>query len=359
MSSPSLPPRLLLIAACAALAGCDCGGGLNPQRDARKQDGGTVPSCSPPLVGAGETLAVGLDGPRKLAIDGTHLYFTEAGASGSGRVSRIPLDSDGGAAVELMETGFNSPDALAVDADHVYFLDEDGLWRIRKDNKQETFLHGLASNALVGESAIRIHDPWLIIATGLEQLVRIEKDGTLPIVLHAAPAGATVTGAVLEGTDVFFLVAGSGAAESAAGLYRVPVDGSSAATRVAPSPTRGRDLAVSAEAFLWTEGTAARDGAVRALSRVDGGVITFADQLWSPTAPVAVGGFVYFQARTDPSPSNPASELFLRMAAGCDPLGAPVVGPSGFGPGDLLLHQGALYFTSLGVAGQGSVGRLR
>lgn len=355
----ALRPRLLAIAACAALAGCDCGGGFDPQRDPRKQDAGTVPLCRPPLVGSAVTLAGGLDGPRKLATDGTHLYFTEAGAPGTGRVSRVPLDSDGEAAVEQLETGFNTPDALAVDAEYVYFLDEDGLWRINKASRQPTFLSDVASNALVGESTIRLHDPWLIIATGLEYLVRIGKDGTGDLLLHQAAPGATVTGAVLEGTDVFFLVSGSGAAASAAGLYRVPVDGSSAAERVASSPTLGRDLAVSADAFLWTEGSAARDGAVRALSRLDGGVLTYADQLWAPTSPVAVGGFVYFQARTDPSPSNPASELFLRMAAACDPLGAPVVGPSGYGPADLLLHEGALYFTSLGVAGQGYVGRLR
>ncbi|MDQ3265173.1 MAG: hypothetical protein M3Y59_16200 [Myxococcota bacterium] len=352
-------PRLLAIAACAALAGCDCGGGFDPGRDPRKQDAGTVPLCSPPLVGSGVTLAGGLDGPRKLATDGTHLYFTEAGAPGTGRVSRVPLDSDGGAAVEELATGFNTPDALAVDADYVYFLDEEGLWRVNKTTGQETRLDTLASNALVGESAIRIHEQWLIIATGLEYLVRIGKDGTGQILLYQAPPGATVTGVALEGTDVFFLVAGSGATASAAGLYRVPVDGSSAATRVASSPTLGRDLTVSPDAFLWTEGSAARDGAVRALSRVDGGVTTYADQLWAPSSPVAVRGFVYFQARTDPSPSSPASELFLRMAAACDPLGAPVVGPSGYGPGDLLLHEGTLYFTSLGVAGQGHVGRLR
>jgi hypothetical protein len=319
--------------------------GLLPDADAGTALDGGESSCDLPLSGDGLPLLAGLAGPRRLATDGTFLYVGVTGplTQAQGRVLRLPL---AGGAVQEVAQGLQAPDALAAEPGALYVADAQGLWRVDTATFVRQPLHDALNNAALGATELRLLGDALLYTTGFRRLVRVEKDGSGATVLHEAPAGAAVRGlAVHEGT-VRFLVTGG----PAPGLWRVPADGAAPAERLRPSPVEGLSLTADGDRLLWTQGP---DGAGEVVSAaLDGSApAVLFTELQRPARAVRLGEAVYVKDRT----SGSSERFFL----GRTPCGQVVpVGPSGVGPGDLLLHQGVLYFSSEDVGGQGYVGRL-
>ncbi|HZI15275.1 MAG TPA: hypothetical protein VE153_33190, partial [Myxococcus sp.] len=93
-------------------AGTDAGAGT----DGGLPDGGG--GCVAPAPVTGTVLASGLNNPRRLAVDATHLYISESHSlrpdqptPGAGRLLRRARS--GGTVTEVV-AGFRAPDALAV-----------------------------------------------------------------------------------------------------------------------------------------------------------------------------------------------------------------------------------------------------
>lgn len=347
--------RLLVLSAIVVAAGaCECGAPvMAPDKGSARTE-----LCVPRFGGEATVLATGLDGPRKLAADGTALYVSVQGGTASGSIRRTALDRADAGSV-LLADGLDAPDALAVDQSFVYFTTESGLWRVGKDGGTKERLVDLATNALGGETSILVDGEYLIVATGLEWLARVRRNGHELSLLHTAPPGSAVKSAVLEAGQVYFLV--STQTPDAGGIHRVASTGGPSA-QLYPTPVLGRALALSGDHFFWTEGTSLEfGGEVRSRPRLfaDAGTLVHAERQWAPGAIAVDRPYVFFAARTQPSPSNPPSPHFLlRGSARCDDGGITALGPKGHGPGGLLLHDGGLYFTSRGVLGQGWVGRL-
>ncbi len=97
------------------------------------QNGSVMRCAVPECPGGPEAVATGQAHPRGIALDATHVYFTEYGTGqGDGSVVRVPRASTGGldgggAAVTTLAGGLLYPDAVAVDAKYVYFTTRAGL----------------------------------------------------------------------------------------------------------------------------------------------------------------------------------------------------------------------------------------
>ncbi len=66
-----------------------------------------------------------------LAIDETHVFFTdEAQGGGVGRLRRVPKGGNNAANLAL---GMDQPRSVSLDGQHAYFADSSGIWRVEKD----------------------------------------------------------------------------------------------------------------------------------------------------------------------------------------------------------------------------------
>ncbi|XXF80735.1 signal integration modulator SinM [Myxococcaceae bacterium GXIMD 01537] len=337
-------------------------GDAGTQGDGGSEDAGTPPDggqdCALSEPRAHTALASTLNNPRRLAADEENLYVTESASlnpnqtEGRGRLLRIPRA--GGAAVEVAG-GLLAPDALAVDATHAFVLDRNGLWRIDKATGQRGTLpiDGTLNNVILGDTEVLLSGNTVVVATGLERLVRLGKDGSNRFELYKGPAGSQVRGARLVGGDVWFLVTSS--APNTAGLYRVPLNAidSVSAERVDASVTSGQSLEVTPTHFLIAEGSEGT-GRVLMLPREGGAPLVLAEGLQGPSHPVQVGDTVYFKDAT-PSGAGPS---FFRHVRTCAPGTVATVGPSGAGPGELLLDGTTLRFTSQESGSGGYVGSI-
>jgi len=352
----------LAVAASLSAGGCQCGGpAADPDGgrdggagvDGGGGDGGT---CLPPLGWPGGFVTTGLDGPRRMAVDDSGIYVTETGAlpPGEGRLTRVPL---GGGTPLALASSFLSPDAVGLDSQYAYVVDDYGVWRVNKATGQVALLASLAaSGAIAGQTDIQVTDQYLVIATGYRWLTRMAKDGTSAVDLYKGASGSAVRGVDVEGGWAYFLVADP-ATPANGGLYRVALDGGTVPEHLSAEPVGGRSISVSAPEFLWTEGDTAPDGKVRSMSRADGGISELASGLRAPAHAVRVGEAVYFAEQTDPPSISAPADGFLLFAAPCTKA-ASAVGPLGNGAGDLVWAGGRLYFTSVGISGDGYVGRL-
>ncbi|WP_164000779.1 signal integration modulator SinM [Pyxidicoccus caerfyrddinensis] len=334
-------------------AGTGMDGGIT---DAGTADGG---ACEAPAAQTGTELLTRLNTPRRLALDTTDLYISESHSlnpqqpsPGAGQVLKLPRS--GGAATPFA-TGFRAPDAIAVDATSVYVLDLDGLWRVDKatGKRGELPIDATLNNVTVGGTevlrATLSGRDVLVVATGNRWLIRLDPDGNNRQELYAGPSGARVRGARVVDTDVWFLVAGGG--DTVAGLYRVPLDGSAAAERRDATATQGSSLEVTPTHFLITDGSGGT-GRVLELPRGGGTAEVLAEGLQGPMFPVALNGAVYFKE------SRAGSTDFLRRVRPCAPGTSDPVGPTGTGPGGLLVDGETLLYTSQESGTGGAVGRV-
>lgn len=336
-------------------AGADAGAPVDAGTDGGVPDGGG--GCEAPAPVTGTVLGSGLNNPRRLAVDGTHLYISESHTlnpqqptPGPGRLLRRARS---GGPVTPVATGFRAPDAIAVDEDSIYVLDLDGLWRVDKATgmKAERQLDTTVNNVTVGGTEVRratlADRAVLVIATGRHWLVRVDTDGDNRQVLYTGTGFAPqVRGARVVDADVYFLVTGV----EAPGLYRVPLDGSRAAELV-DGNVAGTSLEVTPTHFLITEGGGGT-GQVLRLPRNGGAAQVLASGLQGPLFPVEANGTVYFKETGAGGPG------FLRRVRACAPGTSDPVGPTGTGPGGLLVDVdgNTLFYTSQESGTGGSVG---
>lgn len=338
-------------------AGTGVDGG-DPGPDAGAADGG---SCEAPSLEPGTELATGLNTPRRLAVDATDVYVSESHTlnpqqpePGPGRVLR--LSRSGGAPTPLA-TGLRAPDALAVDATHVYVLDLGGLWRVDKatGTRDAEPIDSTLNNVTVGGTevlrATLAGREVLVVATGLRWLVRVDTDRSNRVALYTGTGAAQVRGARVVGTDVWFLVSAGTGPGNSSGLYRVPLDGSAPAERWNATVLQGHSLEVTPTHFLVTEGSGG-NGRVLRLPRAGGTAEVLASGLQGPWFPVERDGTVYFKD------ARAGGADFLRRVRACAPGTSDPVGPSGTGPGGLVVDGSALLFTSQESGTGGAVGRV-
>jgi hypothetical protein len=323
--------------------------------DAGAADGG---ACEAPAAVPGTVLASRLNTPRRLAVDATDLYVSESHSlnpqqpqPGPGTVWK--LSRSGGAPAPLA-TGFRAPDAIAVDATSVYVLDLDGLWRVDKTTgtKNERALDTTVNSVTLGGTEVlpaRLAGrDVLVIATAHRRLVRVDTDGSNRQELFLGAANNQVRGARVVGSDVWFLVAGG----TAPGLYRVPLDGSAAATLQSEDVTAGTSLEVTPTHFLIAEGGGGTGRLLR-LPRDGGPAEVLVQGLQGPRFPVELNGTVYFKE------ARAGGADFLRRVRACAPGTSDPVGPVGTGPGGLLVvDETTLFYTSQESGTGGTVGRV-
>lgn len=344
-----------VLAASAVLVACggpgtslpeDDGGSTPASEDAgfpgSEPDDGGVTDCLP-VSGTGTPILTGIANARRLAADDQFLYVSVRGSltGKDGKVIRVPLA--GGLPSDVV-TGVSAPDALAVSNGVLFVLDDTGLWRVDVGTGAKSRLDTSLNNALFGETAVLVEGSSVIVATGYRALVRVEQDGSASQNLYLAQAGSSVRGLARSGNDLFFLVAQG----TDAGLWHVPIDGSTSAERLRTEPTDGHALILDGDQFVWSEGA---DGNGRTVSApIAGGEATvLADGLSHPFQLLRYQGALYFKDTTA------ASADFLRGIGAC---GVSAAGPEGSGPGDLLEAGGVLYFSSEAPGPEGYVSRL-
>lgn len=321
----------------------DGDGGADPDDAGAGADGGVA--CLP-VSGDGTPMVTGLPPVRRLAADDTHLYGSVSSSyvDAVGRVVRISL---AGGFLEDVATGLTAPDSIAVSPTGVPFvLDKGGVWRIDPGTMMRTRINTTLNNAGFGESDMAIDGDALIVATGLRALMRVQQDGSGATTMFLAPGGAAVRGVALSGPDLFFLVAEG----TAPGIYRMPKDGSAQATRLRPEPKSGHSLIVDGANLVWSEGDQGT-GKVAQAPIAGGPTLVLAENLQHPFRLARLKDALYFKDTT----IGAASPSFLRAIGNC---GVQDVGPSGVGPGDLLVKDGVLFFTSEDFTTQSFISRL-
>ena len=134
----------------------------------------------------------------------------------------------------------------------------------------------------------------------------------------------------------------------------MPLDGSAPPTLVSADAAYARSLAVTPDAFVWTEGSGGGTGRALTLKRTAGATpVVLASGLAGPSRPVVAGQWVYFKDVT-----SGVTDLFFRRASLCSPGTSETVGPVGVGPGDDLFDGQRLWFSSAQTAPNGAVGHV-
>lgn len=290
-------------------------------------------------------LADGLSAPRRAFADRGEVFVAEAGPLNQtgGRLLRVP--GLGGALVVLAEQ-LGAPDAVTADADAAYVVDTTGVWRVPRSGGARTLIDSTVNAAVAGETDLALVDGGLVFATGQRWLVRVGRSGENRVLLHTGPPGSQVRAVRPVGAGLYFLLAAG--AES--GIYRVPQDGSAAATLARSTSADARSLELAGGDLLLAEGTR--------LVRIplDGNEpVSLAEGLEGPRAPLEFEGAVYFKDAT--TLAGPGSGFFQRVNP-CSPGVAEPLGISGSGPGALAADGEGLVFTSAQSGGGGFVGRV-
>lgn len=323
-------------------------GGATDSGDAGA-DGGIPLACAGPVSGAGTDLTTGLNGPRHLALDDRGLYVTESGNIGlptpNGRVLRIPLD--GGTAQPLLDA-LEGPDAVAADGTEIWVLDSNHLWRIDSATGDAGWLPPPVNNADFGTTDLAIAPSDVVVATGERWLARVPKNGGTIRALFAGDAGDEVNSVELEGTQVWFLVANS----AAPGIYHSQLGTGPKPFLVHATANDARDLRLFPGAFMWAEGDGGF-GSVKLWPRDAGPEEILADGLQGPAAPTFVDNVLYVR-----DTAKGASQSTFLGQADCADGGLMPVGPTLWGPGDMLWTGTQLFYTSPALNHQGTVGVL-
>jgi hypothetical protein len=197
--------------------------------------------------GALLTIASGQPSPKRIAVDGTFVYWNN---DGDGTIVRDA--KDGGPAVQLAAVTA-PPGCLAIDTVYVYFADQTAstISRVQIDGGALMLL-GTTPDAgrsppRLAVDAVNVY--WSGVVNG--SIMQLPKDGGAFFELSSgnpAPSGIAT-----DGTHVYFGVTGVDG-----GVYKVPVGGTTV-TAIATSQNKPGALAVSGPFVVWAN---AGDGTI-------------------------------------------------------------------------------------------------
>jgi hypothetical protein len=172
-------------------------------------------------TGAVTVLASGQDKARGLAVDATHVYWTNTSTLTDGTVMRIPKDGSGVA--ETFAANQDHPDGIAVDAMAVYWTNDGTKTAADQDGNFNDVNGALMKRAKDGQAS--------------------------PAMLF--PAAEPTKLIAVDDTNVFWFERGTGPSSSSR-MMRANKDGSAAAELSPVGGEGAADVALDAENVYWT-----------------------------------------------------------------------------------------------------------
>jgi len=287
---------------------------------------GGVCAGDPPLCGPA-TLVTGVQHARSLAIDDTHVYWTDAV---SHRIRRVSLD--GGAPDDLTGTKF-SPGGIAISVTHAYWTEASSngsrVMRVMLDGSNVELLADFQNFA----HDVVLDDTWVYYSAVGEGSIR------------RLPLGGGANEVVLGGQDSPVSLEIMGAqlyfSENWAGrIRRVGIDGSGLKTYGSTDKVP-RGVTVHPSAVLWTvkDWNDSNAGQVVMAPIESGAPTVLADAQPRPHTATTDGTMVYFTCSADKIPGTGS----VRMV----PLGGGtvrVLSEGEYAPRDIVVHGDAVYY---------------
>ncbi len=187
-------------------------------------DDDTVDDMGPPVV-----LAEGQSYPTKIAVDSTHIYWSDQVA---GTVMRVALDGEDG--METLASGQDGPIGIAVDDQHVFWANANAIYSAPLDGGEATMLAQLEQQqpAFRELTDLTVAGSWVYFPrTSESSVMRVPVDGGPTEVL--AQGVASTQSIYVDGEQVYTTYASMETAmEESSRVYSVPIAGGDASAVV-------------------------------------------------------------------------------------------------------------------------------
>lgn len=253
-------------------------------------DGGLGTVNSVPIDGGSVTaLAFGQNSPHGVAVDRTHVYWTNAGTSGEGvdgSVNEAPIG--GGGAVTTLASGQIAPLSVAVDGRHVYWANSSAGTDLPGTVNEVPIDGGSVTTLASGEAY-----PWSVAVDGAD-VYWVNFGGNGAVKKVPVGGGGVTTLAIRQGAS---LVAVDGTHiywANDRSVREMPLAGGSVTT-LAIAQSAITAIAVDNTHVYWvTLGTGDHTGKVKKVPLGGGSVTTLATGQRDPEAVAVDGTHVYW-----------------------------------------------------------------
>jgi hypothetical protein len=310
------------------------------------------PSCEvgtcPPAV-----LASGQSQPLSIAVDGQHVFWTNASSSdGTGSVMRADLD---GADVVALASGRNRPFGIALDDTDVYWSEQgtmaasftDGvLYRLGKGGSctrapcPPPIIGGQAAPAGIAVDEASIY----FARAGDGTVWRWGKDGSTGALLSSSESSPLFVAVGAAG--LFWTDEGTSAASFADGLVRKAIFDAGAVS-IAASQSLTYGIALDATDVYWTD---LYGGTVNRAPQAGGPATPIVSGSSRPVAVAVGGGWVYFAVQGPMGSANRGAIEAVRTDGTCPGSPCPLVLASGrSAPWAVAVDASFVYWTEPGA----------